>query len=122
MNSFRLSGSARPLTCSADTVVPRMTNRSTPASTTLFHSCAVARGERGGDGDTLGAYLLDPLGDEVGADRLGVDLLHSPVGQGVVERRDLRKQRLGILVAGPEPLQVEHADAAELPHGDCCRR
>ena len=31
MKRLRLRGSARPETCSADTVVPRMTNRSTPA-------------------------------------------------------------------------------------------
>ena len=34
MKRLRFSGSARPETCSAETVVPRMTNRSTPASTT----------------------------------------------------------------------------------------
>src|SRR5665648_457497 len=46
MNRLRLSGSARPDTCSADTVVPRMTNRSTPASTTCFQYCWVRCGER----------------------------------------------------------------------------
>src|SRR5665647_3693830 len=46
MNRLRLSGSARPDTCSADTVVPRMTNRSTPASTTCFQYCWVRWGDR----------------------------------------------------------------------------
>ncbi len=45
MKRLRFSGSAWPLTCSADTVVPRMTNRSTPASTTVFHSCWVRWGD-----------------------------------------------------------------------------
>ena len=45
MNCFRLSGSAAPETCSAETVVPRMTNRSTPASTTAFENCTVRCGE-----------------------------------------------------------------------------
>ena len=45
MNRLRLSGSARPDTCSAETVVPRITNRSTPASTTRRHSCWVRCGE-----------------------------------------------------------------------------
>ena len=36
MNCFRLSGSARPETCSAETVVPRMTKMSAPASTTAL--------------------------------------------------------------------------------------
>ena len=44
MNRLRLSGSARPLTCSAETVVPRMTNRSQPASTTVFQCCWVRCG------------------------------------------------------------------------------
>jgi hypothetical protein len=35
MNFLRLSGSATLETCSADTVVPRMTKRSTPAATTV---------------------------------------------------------------------------------------
>ena len=35
MNFFRFSGAATDDTCSAETVVPRMTNRSTPASTTV---------------------------------------------------------------------------------------
>jgi hypothetical protein len=37
------------------------------------------RGERGGDGDAGVADLLDPGGDEVALDRLGVDLLHAAV-------------------------------------------
>ena len=44
MKRLRLSGSARPETCSAQTVVPRMTNRSTPASTTVFQNCWVRCG------------------------------------------------------------------------------
>ena len=45
MNRLRLSGSAWPETCSAETVVPRMTNRSTPASTTVFQCVWVYFGE-----------------------------------------------------------------------------
>ncbi len=41
MNSLRLSDSVASATCSADTVVPRMTKKSTPArSTTPANSCA----------------------------------------------------------------------------------
>ena len=46
MNCFRLSGSARPETCSADTVVPRITKMSTPASTTALAYRAVRCGDR----------------------------------------------------------------------------
>ena len=35
MNFLRLSGSITDDTCSAETVVPRMTKRSTPAATTV---------------------------------------------------------------------------------------
>ncbi len=45
MNCFRLSGSAAPETCSAETVVPRMTKTSTPASTTALENSAVRCGE-----------------------------------------------------------------------------
>ena len=45
MNSLRLSGSAWLLTCSAETVVPRMTNMSTPASTTALTWSLVRCGE-----------------------------------------------------------------------------
>ncbi len=46
MNCLRLSGSARPETCSADTVVPRITKMSTPASTTALAYRAVRCGDR----------------------------------------------------------------------------
>ena len=46
MNSLRFSGSACALTCSALTVVPRMTNMSTPASTTVLANSLVRWGLR----------------------------------------------------------------------------
>ena len=45
MKRLRLSGSARPETCSAETVVPRITKRSVPASTTVRQNCCVRWGE-----------------------------------------------------------------------------
>ncbi len=45
MNCLRLSGSAAPETCSAETVVPRITKTSTPASTTALENSAVRCGE-----------------------------------------------------------------------------
>src|SRR5919112_1608449 len=45
MNSLRFSGSACPDTCSADTVVPRTTNMSQPASTTVFANSLVRCGD-----------------------------------------------------------------------------
>ena len=45
MNSLRLSGSACEDTCSALTVVPRITNMSTPASTTVLANSRVRCGD-----------------------------------------------------------------------------
>ena len=44
MNFLRLRGSSTLETCSAETVVPRMTNRSTPAATTVSYSSCVRCG------------------------------------------------------------------------------
>ncbi len=46
MKRLRFSGSLWADTCSADTVVPRMTNRSTPAEATVCHSSWVRWGLR----------------------------------------------------------------------------
>ena len=46
MNCLRLSVSCALETCSADTVVPRMTNSSTPASTTVLQCSKVRAGDR----------------------------------------------------------------------------
>ena len=45
MNSLRFSGSDCEETCSALTVVPRITNMSTPASTTVFANSLVRCGD-----------------------------------------------------------------------------
>ncbi len=45
MNSLRFSGSAWPDTCSAETVVPRITNMSQPASTTALANSLVRCGD-----------------------------------------------------------------------------
>ena len=78
MNCLRLSGSAWPETCSAETVVPRMTNRSTPASTTVFENCAVRAGESAAATVTPASRTSAiRVGDQLGVDRRGVDLLHA---------------------------------------------
>ena len=76
------------------------------------------RGEGAGDGDAGGADLAQPLGDELGLDLLAVDLLHAGGRQGRVEGGDLGEQRGGVLVAGPQPLEVEHRQATELAERD----
>ena len=71
------------------------------------------RAQRAGDGDAGGADLGEAVADQLGADRLGVDLLHADGGRGGVELGDLGQQRLGVLVPGPQALEVEHAEPAE---------
>ena len=60
------------------------------------------------------ADLLDSAADQIFLDGFGVDLLQPPGGGRVVERRHLREQRPGILEPGPQALQVEYREPAEL--------
>ena len=80
------------------------------------------RRERAGDGDPGGAHLLEPLGDQLGLDRLGVDLLHPAGGLGAREPGDLLQQAGRVVVPRPEALEVEHAEAAHLAERDRGRR
>ena len=69
--------------------------------------------EPSGDDD---ARLTDPGqagGDELGAHRGPVDLLEDASGVLGSGGADALQGLRGILVAGPQTLQVEHADAAE---------
>ena len=96
-----------------------MTNRSTPAATTVSYSSCVRCGVRAPATVTpAGADLGEAIAHELGLDRLGVQLLHAPRRGGLLERGDLGEQRLGVVVAGPESLEVEHAEAAELAEHD----
>ena len=67
-------------------------------------------------------HLADPRGDQLGLDRLGVHLLHAGRGLLVVELADLVEEGRRVLVAGPEALEVEHAEAAEAADLDGRRR
>jgi hypothetical protein len=51
------------------------------------------RRDRGGGGDAGRLHLLDPLGDQLQLDRLGVHLLHAGGGLLVVELADLVEER-----------------------------
>src|SRR5690625_3317464 len=65
-----------------------------------------------GCGDQTGAAdLLDPAADELFLDRRGVDLLEARGGGFLVEFADLLEQRGGVLVTGPEPLEIENTEA-----------
>ena len=58
--------------------------------------------------------LLDPLGDQLGLDRLAVDVLHLAGRDVLRERRDPLELRVGVLVAAEDALEVEDGQAAEL--------
>src|SRR5581483_532567 len=64
--------------------------------------------------DAGGPDLADALTDELGLDGLAVDLLHAARGLVGGQLGDLVEERLRILVTGPQALEVEHADTAEL--------
>jgi hypothetical protein len=72
------------------------------------------RSERAADDRALTLDLLDPAGDQLGLERLRVDLLHHPGGNLLRSRCDLVELRVRVLVARPDPLQVEDPEAAEL--------
>src|SRR5690606_28035589 len=76
------------------------------------------RGERAGDRDTGCPDLGDARRDELWLDGLRVDLLHAARGLGGGKRADLLEQRLGVLVARPDTLEVEHPESAELADAD----
>ena len=57
--------------------------------------------------------LLQAVAHEFGLDRLGVHLLHPTSRRGLIEGGDLRQQRIGVVVPGPQPLEVEHPQATE---------
>ena len=123
MNSLRLSGWVWVETCSAETTVPWITRTSRPAPITAsaYRStrCGVSEAH-----ETTPALLdlADPLLDQLVLERLAVELLHAPgrllVGQG----GDLLVDRLGILVARPQALEVQARQPAELPDPDRGRR
>ncbi len=70
-------------------------------------------GQRGRDDDLLLLDLANPLGDQLGLDRLGVDLLHLARGDVLGQPRDPLELLVGVLVAREDALEVEHRQAAE---------
>ena len=64
--------------------------------------------------DALGLDLPHALGDQLRLDRLLVDLLHLARGLRRRQLGDPLELRVRVLVAGPEALEVEHREPAEL--------
>ena len=117
MNSLRFSGgrSSSVETCSAETTVPWMTRMSRPAShRKLVVRAHALRRQRGRDDDALVLDLADALGDQLGLDRLAVDLLHLARGGVLGQVRDALELLVGVLVAREDALEVEDREAAEL--------
>ena len=88
---------------------------SRPASTAdLVVLAHFLRRQRAADDRAAGLDFLHPLGDQLRLDRLGVDLLHQPRRLVLGRGGDRLQLLLGVLEAGPDPLQVEHPEAAQL--------
>ncbi len=73
------------------------------------------RRERPGGDHALVLDLLDPVGDQLGLDRLAVDLLETARGLLRGHRRDALQLGVRLLVAGLDALQVEHPRPPSLP-------
>ena len=98
-----------------------MTSMSISPATMAGMNCSARCGviARSGD-DTGGLDLANALRDELGLHRFAVDLLHAARRFFDRRIRDLFENRVGIFVAGPETLEVEHpatAEAADLDRG-----
>ena len=119
MNSLRFSGSA----CAGDVLgghrrAADHEHVAAGVDDRLGELLGALRRQRPGDGDAGLAHLLEPGGDQLGLDRLGVDLLQPGGGPRAVELGDLGEQVARVVVPGPEALEVEHAEAAVLAEGD----
>ena len=80
------------------------------------------RGDRRRRRDARLLHLADARRDQLGLDRLAVHLLHAGRGLLVVELADLVEEVGRVLVAGPQALEVQDAQAAELAQLDGRRR
>ena len=80
------------------------------------------RRERRARGDAAGLDLADALADELGLDRLLVELLHPARRLLGRQRRDLLEDRVGVFVARPETFEVQAREAAEPTDLDRGRR
>jgi hypothetical protein len=76
------------------------------------------RGQRGGRDDAAGLDLGDALADQLGLHGRPVHVLHVLGRLGVGQPGDLVVDLLRVLVPGPEALEVQHGQAAELAHLD----
>ncbi len=76
------------------------------------------RGERRGGDDAGVAHLLDALPDQLLLDGGGVDLLEPRGGRLDGHLGDLVEERLRVGVPGPQPFEVEDAEAAQLTDAD----
>src|ERR1019366_7647036 len=81
------------------------------------------RRQRGGSHDALLLDLANPLRDQLGLDRLAVDVLHLACRDVAREGRDPLELPVGVLVAAEDALEVEDRQAAELAdHAGCFGR
>jgi hypothetical protein len=72
------------------------------------------RSQRTADDGAASLDFLNPLADQLPLDRLGVDLLHQSRRLVLGGGGDRLQPLLRVLEPGPNPLQVQHPEAAEL--------
>ena len=109
MNSLRLSGSEVLETCSVEARVERF----------LMPRGDLLRGQRPTGHSTHRLDLLDSPADELGLDRLGVDLLHHPRRLLDGSLGDLLKPFVRVFVPAPDSLEVEDCQPTQVPDHTC---
>ena len=85
----------------------------------------VLRAQGAGNNHTGVTDLFQACSNQFRLNRLGVNLLHAGSCRGGIclgQLNNLVEQRLRVLVAGPQALEVQHAQAAQLAQCDGGRR
>ena len=125
MKSLRLSGSPRRHVLGGDDRALHDEHLDARGEQVGRELAGPLRAHPRGHGDPGLAHPLQRLGEQRGVDRDGVQLLQERYGRPTGRPRRPRdhpgERSVGVGVPRPQPLGVEHGQAAELPDPDSAR-